>query len=78
MHLSELVVGGLVLAVGLLAWGALALADLSWFSLARGAGGRDRGPGRVRGRVLEVGAGLGAGRPRRLAGGGRAGDRRRG
>lgn len=34
VHLSELVVGGLVLAVGLLAWSALALADLSWFSLA--------------------------------------------
>ncbi len=38
MHLSEFVVGGVVLAVGLLAWSALALADLSWFSLGAALG----------------------------------------
>ena len=38
LFLSEIVVGGLVLAVALLAWGALALADLGWFSLGAAIG----------------------------------------
>jgi hypothetical protein len=38
LNLSELVVGGAVLAVALLAWGALALAHLGWFSLGSALG----------------------------------------
>ncbi len=38
INLSELIVGGAVLAVALLAWGALALAHLGWFSLGSAIG----------------------------------------
>ena len=38
VHLSELVVGALVLVVALLAWSALALADLGWFTLGSALG----------------------------------------
>ncbi len=38
LFLSEIVVGGLVVAVGLLAWVALALAHLGWFSLGAALG----------------------------------------
>ncbi len=38
LNLSELVVGGALLAVALLAWGALALAHLGWFSLGAALG----------------------------------------